>query len=117
LQSPCPILALGVAVDLVAGAAKATEGGASLFIPGDDGPGAGIVPPPGFYFAKDFFANAGEISGARRIQISGVVLADMQTEIRADLPTAPWITPLEILGGRVGSGVLGFPKPCYHRPM
>ena len=117
MQSPCPILALGVAVDLVSGAAKATEGGASLFVPSDHGPGAGIVSPPGFNFANDFVANAGEISGARRIQISGVVLADMQTEVRADLPTATWITPLEILGGRVGSGVLGFPKPCYHHPM
>jgi hypothetical protein len=88
LPSPGPVLALGATVDLVADAAKATEGGASLFIPDGHGPGAGIVPPPGFYFATDFFAKAGEISGARCIQISGVVLADMQTEVRADLPTA-----------------------------
>jgi hypothetical protein len=58
LPSPCPILALGVAVDLVASAVKATEGGASLFIPDGHGPGAGIVPPPGFYFANDFLGSA-----------------------------------------------------------
>src|SRR4051812_35358734 len=96
-----PIVALGIAIGFVAGAAQATEGGASLFIPGGHGPGAGIVPPPGFYFANDFFAYSGELSGGRRIQIGGTVLADVQTEVRADFLTATWITPLEILGGRV----------------
>lgn len=85
--------------------ALATEGGASLFIPGGHGPGAGIVPPPGFYFANDFFAYSGEITGGRPIQIGGAVLADVKTEVRADFVTATWITPLEFLGGRVGVGL------------
>ncbi|KLK90860.1 phenol degradation protein meta [Microvirga vignae] len=100
-----PILALGFLVDLVTGAAQATEGGASLFIPGGHGPGAGIVPPPGFYFANDFFAYSGELTGGRRIQIGGAVLADVQTEVRADFLTATWVTPLEILGGRTAIGI------------
>ncbi|QRM31283.1 transporter [Microvirga sp. VF16] len=87
------------------GSAQATEGGASLFIPGGHGPGAGIVPPPGFYFANDFFAYSGELTGGRQIQIGGAVLADVKTEVRADFLTATWITPLEILGGRVGFGL------------
>lgn len=33
---------------------QATEGGASLYVPGLRGPMAGIVPPPGFYFENDF---------------------------------------------------------------
>ena len=99
------ILPLGIALGLVPCAAQATEGGASLFIPGGHGPGAGIVPPPGFYFANDFFVYSGELSGGRQIQIGGAVLADVEAEIRADFITATWITPLEILGGRVGVGL------------
>jgi hypothetical protein len=99
------ILILGTAVGFLPCPAPATEGGASLFIPGGHGPGAGIVPPPGFYFANDFFAYSGEIGGGRQIQIGGAVLADVQTEVRADFVTATWVTPLNILGGRVAVGL------------
>ena len=100
-----PILALGTVGGLLAGTAHATEGGASLFIPGGHGPGAGIVPPPGFYFANDFFTYSGELTGGRRIQIGGAVLADVKTEVRADFLTATWVTPLDVLGGRVALGL------------
>ncbi|WP_414470643.1 transporter [Microvirga sp. M2] len=99
------VLAFGAVLGLMASVAHATEGGAGLFIPGGHGPGAGIVPPPGFYFANDFFAYSGEISGGRRIQIGGAVLADVKTEVRADFLTATWVTPLEILGGRTAIGL------------
>src|SRR5690349_12702247 len=82
------IFALVAVAGLLPYTAQATEGGASLFIPGGHGPGAGIVPPPGFYFANDFFAYSGEISGGRQIQIGGAVLADVKTEVRADFVTA-----------------------------
>ena len=98
-------LALGICGGFLLGQAHATEGGASLFIPGGHGPGAGIVPPPGFYFANDFFAYSGEVSGGRQIQIGGAVLADVKTEVRADFLTATWVTPLDILGGRVALGL------------
>ena len=111
------VLAVGISGGLLVGQfvgqAQATEGGASLFIPGGHGPGAGIVPPPGFYFANDFFTYSGEISGGRRIQIGGAVLADVQTELRADFATATWVTPLDILGGRVAFGLslpFGIPR-------
>src|SRR6478736_2589649 len=100
-----PILALGTVGGLLAGTAHATEGGASLFIPGGHGPGAGIVPPPGFYFANDFFSYSGELTGGRRIQIGGAVVADVRTEVRADFLTATWVTPLDVLGGRVAVGL------------
>ncbi|MCB8821980.1 SphA family protein [Microvirga rosea] len=99
------ILALGLFGSLVAGTAEATEGGASLYLPGFRGPAAGIVPPPGFYFSNDFMAYSGELSGARRIQIGGAVLADVEVEIRADFLTATWVTPLEVLGGRTAISV------------
>jgi hypothetical protein len=99
------LLALGLSGAILAGAAQATEGGASLYIPGNRGPGAGIVPPPGFYFSNDAFAYSGEISGGRNIQIGGAVLANVRTEVRADFLTATWVTPLDVLGGRMAFGV------------
>ena len=101
-----PIITLAVCGSFLVGPTQATEGGASLFIPGGHGPGAGIVPPPGFYFANEFFTYSGEISGGRRIQIGGAVLADVQTELRADFASATWVTPLDILGGRVAFGLI-----------
>ncbi|WP_414474055.1 hypothetical protein [Microvirga sp. M2] len=50
------VLALGAIIGLMTGSAQATEGGASLYLPGLRGPLAGIVPPPGFYFSNDFLA-------------------------------------------------------------
>ena len=107
------VLTLGLVSGAFAAGAQATEGGASLYLPGLRGPGAGIVPPPGFYFSNDFFAYSGELSGARRIQIGGAVLADVKTEVRANFLTATWVTPLDIAGGRVAFGVslpLGVPR-------
>lgn len=93
--------------------AHATEGGASLYLPGLRGPGAGIVPPPGFYFSNDFLAYSGELRGGRRIQIGGAVLADVEVELRADFLTATWVTPLDVVGGRLAIGAslpLGVPR-------
>jgi hypothetical protein len=110
------LLRLGVLSLLTCLAAEptlATEGGASLYLPGLRGPLAGVVPPPGFYFSSDFYAYSGELSGARRIQIGGAVLADVEIEARADFLTATWVTPLEILGGRTAIGIslpLGVPR-------
>ncbi|WP_245273092.1 SphA family protein [Microvirga lotononidis] len=99
------ILALGSFSSLLAGTADATEGGASLYLPGFHGPGAALVPPPGVYLENDFYMYSGELKGGRRIQIGGAVLADVEVEARADFLTATWITPLQILGGQVGFGV------------
>ena len=104
---------LGLLCGLGSGPAHATEGGASLYLPGLRGPLAGIVPPPGFYFSSDFLAYSGELSGGRRIQIGGAVLADVEVEIRADFLTATWVFPLEVLGGRMAIGAslpLGVPR-------
>lgn len=99
------ILALGISSSLLSGTAQSIEGGASLYLPGFRAPLSGVVPPPGFYFSNDFYTYSGELSGGRRIQIGGAVLADIEIEARADFLTATWITPLEILGGRLGFGV------------
>ena len=100
-----PILALAVCGGFLAAPTRATEGGASFYLPGLRGPLAGVTPPPGFYFSNDFYAYSGELSGGRRIQIGGAVLADVEIEARVDFLTASWITPLEVLGGHLGFGL------------
>jgi hypothetical protein len=99
------VVVLGMFGSFAAGSSHATEGGASLFLPGAHGPGAGIVPPPGFFFNNDAYSYSGEISGGRQIQIGGAVLANVKIEARADFMTGTWVTPLEILGGNLAFGV------------
>lgn len=86
----------------MSGSTQATEAGASLYAPGLHGPGAGIVPPPGFYFENDFYSYSGRLSAATRTQIGGAVLANVKVQARADFMTPTWVTPLEIFGGNLG---------------
>jgi hypothetical protein len=88
------LTALVLAQTLSGTPAGATEGGASLYIPGLLGPGAGIVPPPGFYFSNVAYSYSGELRGGRRIQIGGAVLADVEIEARADFLSGTWVTPI-----------------------
>ncbi|MGO4171239.1 SphA family protein [Bosea sp. TAF32] len=101
---------------VVAGAipdtAFATEGGASLYVPGFRGPGAGIVPPPGFYFENDIYSYSGRLSASRQTQIGGAVLANVKVEARVDFVTPTWVTPIEIFGGNLGFALtLPFGQP------
>lgn len=82
--------------------ASATEGGTSLYVPGIRGPGAGIVPPPGFYFENDIYSYSGRLSAARQTQIGGAVVANVKVEARVDFATPTWVTPVEIFGGNLG---------------
>ena len=52
--------------------AQATEGGASLYVPGLRSPLAGVVPPPGFYFNNDAYYYYGELPGASRLRSAGL---------------------------------------------
>ncbi len=97
--------AFALTAALSPGVASATEGGASLYAPGFHGVGAGVTPPPGFYFSNAFYAYSGEISASRRTQIGGAVLAAVKAEARADFVTGTWVTPLEILGGNLAFGL------------
>jgi hypothetical protein len=81
--------------------AHATEGGASLYVPGLRGPLAGIVPPPGFYFENDFYSYSGRLSASRQTQVGGAVLANLKVEARVNFLTPTWVTPIEILGGNL----------------
>nr|WP_248311748.1 transporter [Bosea sp. ASV33] len=91
----------------------ATEGGASLYVPGLRGPGAGIVPPPGFYFENDFYSYSGRLSARTQTQIGGAVLTNVKVQARVNFATPTWVTPIEIFGGNLAFAVslpFGDPK-------
>lgn len=101
-----------VAVGAVPDAVFATESGASLFVPGLRGPGAGIVPPPGFYFENDFYSYSGRLSASTQTQIGGSVLTNVKVQARVNFATPTWVTPVEILGGNLAFAVtLPFGQP------
>lgn len=83
----------------------ATEGGASLYVPGFHGAMAGFVPPPGFYFETDLYSYSGRVAAGARTPIGGAVLANVKAEARAAFLTPTWVTPVEILGGNLAIGV------------
>lgn len=84
---------------------SATEGGASLYIPGLHGPGAGILPPPGFYFENDFYSYSGRLSARTQTQFGGAVLGNVKVEARANFMTPTWVTPLQVFGGNLAFAV------------
>ncbi len=82
--------------------ARATESGASLYVPGFKSAAYGIVPPPGFYFETDLYSYSGRLSAGKSTQLGGAVLANVKVQARAGFLTATWVTPAEILGGNLG---------------
>ena len=105
---PCrnaAVSVLAVLSGLLARPSSATEGGASLYIPGLRGPLAGFVPPPGFYFQNDFYAYYGELGGGTSTQIGGAVVARIKVQAQIDFATPTWVTPVEILGGNLAFAV------------
>jgi hypothetical protein len=105
---PLPLAGLGmlaVWTGLAAAPASATEGGASLYIPGLRSTTAGVVPPPGFYFQNDFYSYFGRIGGSRNLPIGGGVVAGVKQQTWLDLVTPIWVTPVEIFGGNLAFAV------------
>lgn len=110
-------LALAAAANFFSGAvasgpALATEGGASLYVPGLKSATSGIIPPPGFYFENDFYSYSGRLSAGKTTQLGGAVLGNVKVQARVDFLTATWVTPAEILGGNLGfAATLPFGEP------
>ncbi len=108
-------IALGMALALSGtfSAANATEGGASLYLPGFHGPMAGYLPPPGFYFETDLYSYSGRTSARIRTQIGGAVLGNVRVEARAGFLTPTWVLPVDIFGGNLAIGAslpVGVPR-------
>lgn len=92
------LFALGGSVSNV----KAAESMAGVYLLGFRGPLSGITPPPGFYFENDVYFYNGRLNASRSFTTGGFVGAGLKSQLRVDLMTPIWITPIEILGGRLG---------------
>jgi len=90
-----------ILVSLSAQYALAAEGGAGAYLLGLRNAGAGITPPPGIYLSEQVFAYSGTIAG-RLPTDGGPIPANARVEVLVNIPTLMWVTPLEILGGRLG---------------
>ncbi len=99
---------VGVAATLLSAVvfaeAQATEGGASLYVAGTKGIGAGILPPEGFYSSNPLYFYGGSTS--REITEGGIIVnGGLDVDAFAYFPTALWVTPIDVFGGDLAIGV------------
>ena len=86
-------------------AARATEGGASLYVPGVGVPTSGVLPPLGVYFDNTAYFYKADIGRGRTTRLGGNIVADVKVDIWADFVTSLWVTPVKIFGGDLAFGV------------
>jgi hypothetical protein len=84
------------------GSAHAAESGFGVYLLGSRGLGAGIVPPPGFYFASESFFYTGTYRGLIGGSDGGTVEGTIEVDLAFDLLTPVWVTPHKIAGGQFG---------------
>ena len=95
---------------LSAGPAVAAEGGSSFYLLGQRGQGAGILPPEGAFFSLPNYIYSGDISGSTNLPFGGSLSLGVEADLYLTLPTAIWVTPVDVLGGDLaltGTFVLG----------
>ena len=85
--------------------ATATEGGASLYVPGFYVPNGGVLPPAGVYFDNTAYFYKADISGGRQTRLGGNIVADVKVDLWADFVTGLWVTAAKVLGGDLALGV------------
>jgi hypothetical protein len=90
---------------IAAGDARAAEYAQGVYVLGNRGPLAGVIPPPGFYFESETYFYQGDLGGNRVFQGGGVVAANVKINFNAEFATPIWVTPVEILGGNLGFSV------------
>ncbi len=81
--------------------AMAAEGGSGVYLLGSRSGGAGITPPPGLYLSEQLFVYKGEITGRLPTE-GGPVPASASLNAVVNIATLQWVTPVEVLGGRLG---------------
>jgi hypothetical protein len=85
----------------------AAEGGHGVYLLGLKGPGAGITPPPGLFFANTVYWYQGSNNANRAFPVvGGQTVANIRATVWLDLPSIAFVTPLEILGGNLGFSAL-----------
>jgi len=89
-----PLLALPT------GSALATEGATNFYLLGQRGQGAAVLPPvEGVFFALPNYYYSGDQSRNRNLELGGTVATGVDGDVFLTVPTALWVTPIDILGG------------------
>lgn len=81
---------------------QAAEYAQGIYVLGNRGPLAGVIPPPGFYFESETYFYQGDFGGNRVFQGGGVVATNVKIDVSANFASPIWVTPVEILGGNLG---------------
>jgi hypothetical protein len=105
----CSLAILGSLCDPV----RASEGGASFYLPGLSIPMAGFLPPPGVFFDSTTYFYQGKLTGGVNTALGGNIVAGVKADVKADFLTGLWVTPMEILGGNLAFSLsLPFGEPA-----
>lgn len=87
---------------MLTSSALAVEAGFGVYLLGTKGPGAGIVPPEGFYISSQQFNYHGHYSGPFSPAPGVRGDADIHVDTSFNMLSPVWISESKLLGGRVG---------------
>lgn len=94
-----------VVAGMTAGPLYAAEGGASFYLLGSGGPGAGEMPPlEGVYLDNTIWVYDGQAKANRQFVVGGNVVAGLKVTIAADFLTLLWVPSTNVLGGTLALG-------------
>jgi hypothetical protein len=94
---------------LIRGAIGA-EGGSTFYLLGQRAFGAGVLPPEGVFFSAPNYYYSGDTSNSTELEFGGSLTVGADLDLFLTMPTALWVTPVDILGGDLalsGTFVLG----------
>jgi hypothetical protein len=92
---------------LSAGAAIASESGASVYLLGSGGPGAGALPPiQGVFFANTVYYYDASLGGGKSLPLGGKVVADVDATVLANFATVLWVPSTNLGGATVALGAV-----------
>lgn len=90
---------------MAAGQAQAAEGGASLYLLGSGGPGAGMMPPlEGIYGDSMIYVYDGKASADKDFVLGGNVVAGLDATIVANFRSLLVVPSTNVLGGTLAIG-------------
>ena len=100
---------LAAATTIIAGVTadpvSAAEGGASFYLLGSGGPGAGEMPPlEGVYLDNTIWVYDGQAKADRQFVVGGNVVAGLKATIAADFLSVLWVPSTNVLGGTLALG-------------
>jgi hypothetical protein len=84
---------------LSAGSVLAAEGGSGFYLLGQRGQGAGVLPPEGVFFSLPTYYYSGDASNSEELPFGGTLDQGIDAEILLVMPTAIWVTPVNVFGG------------------